>query len=315
MNSRINGNNFELSLASDIMNTDANIKFYDKESETLFNRLQSKSKKCFNIVLPSILTRITIVKIKLHKDQDGIKGNSSDITVINSNNQHIGLSLKHENLSLKHPRPKSIMDRITDNNVIIKEYRAKYSQINEKWYGNMKNHYINFCEMTDKEKKSMYKEFTDLLLDFLTSHTELVKGLFRFCTCTLASEDTSYILQIRGNNVITYQYNRTIGNNVNFKRINDRTVEISYGSATLKFRIHNAKKNITKNLSLKYDVTCPDNSLYSEIDKTGVARLPSSVPPSQYARIESLRLVAEEIVAAPDQKETKKIKVIIKLRK
>ncbi len=259
--SRQSGEEFEYVIARYLKET-YRYEFFDKYSENKYKKWTSVFE--YNEPdFPFIDEFADYDKIKFCKDTEGCIGNSSDIELHNDK-EWVPLSLKNNNLSIKHPRCSSIHNHISKQNK--KKYIDGYKKINDHYYKlAIDNGFTKFNEFDDRDKTQMYMDFKKLLMDICKQSISTCKSLFEFC---IGITHTHQIIVKRvGDNIICMRYKPITLDKICIRNVSYNTFILSISDISLKFRIHSASSRVTNILSLKYDVTPVDvNELFDVIE-------------------------------------------------
>lgn len=235
------------------------IKFFNEQSEHRYKQLALKSAGGqYDIQLPECITDKEISALQINADHAGIAGDSSDIILHCSDGIILPISLKYNNLSIKHPRPNSLKCcNLPD------QYYSEFKELNDKWYKNFSDSgYCVFSEVSKSDKFKMYRQFNELVLKHIVSIDQVV-ALFKFCTSI-----DQYLL--------VYEPKRGV---LNYYRIKDSSStdlpvlvsDTTFKTGILSFRLHTASKSITPTLSLKYDVTVSSKEELCELLATSTS--------------------------------------------
>jgi hypothetical protein len=197
----------------------------------------------------------TIKFIRLVPDSEGKNGNTNDIELYDAAQMFIcGLSVKHRNLSLKHPRAGSIGNHIGADvgNIKANLYVTHYTKLNLKWYEELSKN-TAFRDVDNAIIYKMYGEFINLLFNTLKNNHKSIVQLLKFC---LSIDDRLQYLVVFDKCIsIMEKIKLTKCRKYRIRKEPNRLV-ITIGDIIIYMRIHTASSNITKTLSLKYDVTC-----------------------------------------------------------
>jgi hypothetical protein len=200
----------------------------------------------YDICLPQFMLK-DYTKIKINSDNDGRLGNSNDITLYNGDDKSLGISIKNNNLSIKHPRAGSLSKLFKNS-----DYNKKYNNLNDSWYnGFVKSDIEKFNECEKSSKMDMYNDFVQLLVQELSKYESNIINIINFCV----SIYTDYILLKCKNRIRCYKNTIIHSKNFNVVKKSPNTFLIITDSYTIKFRLHTASSKVTKKLSLKYDVS------------------------------------------------------------
>lgn len=248
--SRKSGDEFEYLITRYLIET-YDYSFFDKYSETKYNKWSN----LFEYIEPNFPLFLdefaSYDKIKLCKDSDGCIGNSSDIELHNEV-EWVSISLKNNNLSIKHPRCSSMQNHISNKYKGV--YAAKYKRINDTYYQlALKTNLSKFSDFSDEDKNNLYTQINNLLIETCKKSILTCKLIAKFC---IGTTHTHQIIIKNQNNAITcMKYKPMIFDRAIIKNISYNTFILVVSNIALKFRIHTASSRITPTLSLKYDVT------------------------------------------------------------
>lgn len=259
--SRLSGEIFEYTIARFLKET-YNLSFYDIYSSKKYNKWQRK----FPYKEPNMqfIDEFTSYdKIRLCPDTDGCKGSSSDLELHNKF-EFVPISLKNNNLSIKHLRCSSIYNHIVPN--LQKEYMNKYSTLNDMYFQlAQENNYALFKDFSESEKNSLYSDLKGVLFNVCKKSAESCKRIFEFCigihhTRQIIIKQTKGIIEL-------YKYKPLNLQQIKIKNLSDSSFLLTISGISLRFRIHSASSRITKKLSMKYDVKPEDmDSLFEKIE-------------------------------------------------
>lgn len=259
--SRSSGERLEFSVTCHLIEV-YGLEFYDTYSSNKYTKWK-KTYEPMKLPMPYIDEFTNYNKIRLCKDTDGCTGNSSDIELHNDT-ELLPISLKNNNISIKHPRCGSMHKHMSERKKTA--YKEEYKDINAEYLRIFNEGDITtFKEINASVKSEMYKAFRDLLIKILLESAESCRLLFQFCIGTTYSHQ--FIIKYEKNEIRIFKYRELDFDHVKIKKISDNTFHMTVSGITLKFRIHNASSRITSNLSLKYDVTPVDiDSLFEELN-------------------------------------------------
>lgn len=204
--------------------------------------------KSINNELKKIQNSNKIYYYRLVKDTEGKSGQTDDIKYYSKEKQELfGLSLKRKNNSIKHNRPKSIIDRICSDKIIIDKYAKEYKLLNEKYYEKIKDK-IYFRNLDNKE--NLYKDFNNLICKYITTYN------LEECLYDFIFKKSKYILKMLDEtHIILKEKSFDKEDKLIIKTLNYNTLLLKNNSLYAKLRIHTASSKITPTLSLKYDIT------------------------------------------------------------
>ena len=244
--SRKSGDQFEYRITKLIINQ--GVKFSDTKSKDKFNKWEPQ----FKYVSYSIPIDFKLyTTIRLCTDKEGCTGSNADMILINATDS-LAISLKNNNLSIKHPRPSSIYKQLVKPLQV--EYVDKYAALNAKYYKlAIDNGYTAFEQFSANEKIKMYREFIQLLYGMCRRSRKSCISLFKFCT---GVHDKNQVVIKQQKGKITCYKCKEIDYDgvVKIKKISYNSFHINVSGVCIKFRIHTASKRVTKTLSLKYSV-------------------------------------------------------------
>lgn len=260
--SSINGYSLEYSIIAifnilELNNDNKKISSLKKQ----FNKLELNEKMLFlnkglKIINYFINTFDDIIDIKFSSPNDGKNNSSADLFII-LKNKTIPISLKNNNISIKHQRPNKFYShcRLDKTHEIALIYINKYNEINNKLYLKYKKYKL-FSNI--KNKEIIYYPFILLIKNFIKYYYKYLNfdNLLNF----IFGENNNIIITSLKNNILIYKFNKIE------KICKIKIYEIKYNSLqidflsknkkyTIKMRIHNASSKITNKLSLKLDTT------------------------------------------------------------
>ena len=274
MNSRLAGDTLEFTIA--LFLTNNKIKWHDEYTKNKFNKwknnIDDKLSNEINIILNNIFNNyfklLTFKSYKLMSDNHGTKGNNTDI-IIYQNNNYINISCKTNNISIKHQRPSGFPKQAKLCIHKSEQYIIDYKKCNDKWYIKFKN-LITFDNIIENDKMLMYQDFNNITCNYLYKCNEQeIINFYNF----LISYDRSYIFNLnrKKRNIIIYDYsNVKMPTQISMITQYKQYIEILFDNKiSLKMRLHNASKTITKKISVKYDTKLVNmNDLYTQTNFT-----------------------------------------------
>lgn len=203
-------------------------------------------------------------------DTSGKNADATDIRITSTCDYNI--SLKRNNCSIKHQRPSSLESQLKckDN-----EYKPEYKAMNDKWYSQIKHH-ASYCEMDKNTKINMLRDFNNLYAMYINDNQCSRNNLINF----LVSNEVpnKYIVKWTGKGKLTvYNCTKLVYPTTMYATVDDNYITLEFFDADdepyleITCRLHTAKKEITKNLSLKYDTTIKDieKTYESEVISSG----------------------------------------------
>lgn len=184
----------------------------------------------------------------------GVQGDTSDIVMIPSN---IRLSIKHNNMFIKHQRCNKLHKQLKLGHDDARQFEEEYKAINDKYFNKWKHcKTFNRCDKTE-----LYNEINRLSLKWMSGkHEHLV--------CYL-----NFILDLNPKKyIIFWDKRKQLVQIIHFDKLKDiiynetphlyisgNFIIIDFSSILIKMRLHNASSRITRTLSLKYCTTIQDN--------------------------------------------------------
>jgi hypothetical protein len=257
MNFKQSGETFEYGITTILLEY-WDVELYDEYSNKQYKKWRNNYKlKYYNIISLEFLDRPLFIRIV--PDYEGIYGNTSDLELIyNVDQKPIGISLKHNNLSLKHPHPLGLSKYLTKKESMI--YIKKYKIINSKWNDKI-SIYLKYNDIDKDMIYELYSDYVDILYNALISSDICIQGILKFCLSI--NNKTQYIMYkiCKTDDVIVLEHNPNIVlNNFKVKRVSQSTIIILIDTLSIKMRLHTSKSKISNNINLKYDVTCINNN-------------------------------------------------------
>ncbi len=247
--SRISGEVFEYIVTRFLKET-YNLSFYDSYSAAKYKKWQSKF-TYEEPKMPFIDEFVSYNKIRLCLDTDGCNGNSSDIELHNDL-EWVPISLKNNNISIKHPRCNSMHNHMSES--FQQTYIDKYNKINDKYFLLAESKgYTKFTDYSGAEKKQMYSELKGVLMNMCRKSPISCKKIFEFCIGICHTKQI--IIKQSKKQIECLKYKPINLQKVKITDISYNTFCINISGIDLKFRIHSASSRITSKLSMKYDVT------------------------------------------------------------
>lgn len=259
--SRLSGEIFEYTIARFLKET-YSLSFYNIYSSKKYNKWQKKFPyKEPNMQFIDEFTNYE--KIRLCPDTDGCKGSSSDLELHNKF-EFVPISLKNNNLSIKHPRCSSIYNHLVPS--LRKEYTNNYSTLNDMYFQlAQENNYASFKDFSESEKNSLYSDLKGVLFNVCKKSAESCNKIFEFC---IGIHHTRQIIIKQTKGIIEcYRYKPLDLKQIKIKNLSDSSFLLTISGIGLRFRIHSASSKITKKLSMKYDVKPEDiDALFEKIE-------------------------------------------------
>ena len=194
----------------------------------------------------------------INADSRGSKGESADIVVYEADKVTCRLSIKHNNCSLKHQRPRALHLQLQLNNDLSDTFKTQYYDINDRYYKEWKSKgYENCIDIPFQEKTILYKEINDLTISWLSKDNfAYLKTYLEFL---LDFSDNKYIIKydLHKNKFILLKYEKTITDDISNIKFIQKTsfIYIILKNIVVQMRLHTATTKIIPILSLKYDTT------------------------------------------------------------
>lgn len=207
--------------------------------------------------LDKILNGRKVKYYQLLDDNKGREGITSDIILHTTRNEHIGLSCKRNNMSIKHPCPSGMHRYLSSDKRGL--YMDAYKSLNDKWYkAFMKYEYYN--KIPYDRKHHMLNEFVVLVDKYLNS--EYIKFLLsynpgqeNYIVCMKDNKDTVNIMRMK--RIRAFKFSTDVKNS---------NIYITLNGIRIKMRLHTASLRITKKLRIKFDTRVLNvDSLYEEL--------------------------------------------------
>ena len=260
--SRLSGENFEFLFAHFCVQK--RLLFFNRFTENKYLSLKKLHKNdnnlfpCFERVLKHMKAD-KCVKFEWISDMKGREGRSEDF-VLYDGEKSISISCKKNNTSIKHQRPSNMYAHMGLSNEEKNNYISKYKQLNDDWFKKTEK-YQTFSFIPAQDKLQLYSEINSVVLEFLLKAKSTTFYEFLFASnppFVLKNDTRKKILSVYS----CVSSSPTLVNGT----MKSNALYLTYSNdIVLKLRIHNASKNITKSLSLKYDTTIANfEKLYSE---------------------------------------------------
>ena len=176
--------------------------------------------------------------VTLYKSKDCVKG--------------LGISIKHNNFSIKHQRPGNLWNQAKFKGKDINDFQEEYQELNDMWYFKIKK-YKTFQNIPSSLKNSMYKDFNQLAIDWLNKEKTSIPNLLLF----LWDYDTRFIVHCNfySKTINLYTKEKLPTNNISTV-LSDSNTTIKFTSNKLQIitmRLHTCQSQITPRLGIKYD--------------------------------------------------------------
>jgi hypothetical protein len=201
-------------------------------------------------------------------DNDGTKGITSDIYVCNDTTS-IGISCKRNNLSIKHQRPRALIQHLMLSKETELQYKTEYDKLIGDFFTTSNSAKHILFNQVGNLKNKLYTDINELACKYIYAAADENKlHLIKFMLS--ANEKNAFILHYNDNNKtfkvckLAKSVNAIESFNVTCKKTNYLEIECN----TIKFilRIHNASSRITKEVSVKYDTKLLDyDSVFAPI--------------------------------------------------
>ncbi len=211
------------------------------------------------------------IRYNLHNDKCGIKGDTTDIDIIterrtiqnkdiiygktSSSTEILHISLKYNNLSIKHQRPSNLPSQLSLSQQASANYRKQYTKLNESIYQKIKQ-YPTFNCVPDKNK--IIKPIIDLAEDTFRKYcnSRVSKNLLSYLTGGKVNKLILMIKDAPKQDIEMYKFTPCDQTLYIVKRINDLNIQIIFGTDYIfNLRLHTASSRITKSLNFKFDTT------------------------------------------------------------
>ena len=170
---------------------------------------------------------------------------------------HLHLSIKHNNLSLKHQKANKLALQLQLSAKEKAKFETSFSQISREFYERWKIR-DKFCNVTFSERMEMYDRVNGLTVEYLKGASEA--EFTRYITFLLCDKPLHYILNCdtKGErvSVLSTSGGGGCGGGTGSNRdisIRGTFIYITHGSSQIKMRLHTCTSRITPCIGLKYD--------------------------------------------------------------
>jgi len=201
-------------------------------------------------------------------DNDGSKGITSDVYVCNETSS-IGISCKRNNLSIKHQRPRALIQHLMLDKETELLYKTEYDKLIGDFFNTANSSKHTLFNQVTNLKNKLYSDINELACKYISAASDENKlHLIKFMLS--ANEKNSFILHYNDKNKsfkvckLAISIDTIKSFNVTCKKTNYLEIECN----TIKFvlRIHNASSRIKKEVSVKYDTKLLDyDSVFAPI--------------------------------------------------
>ena len=268
-NSNLNGRLFEYLIAEDIKREFGSSSFFTRNTikdnerdKQKLNQISNETLSHFQKNIPLISRWLrrefnhTNIKMDRISDNDGKKGDVTDIR-LSSCNRELNLSLKNNNVSIKHqrPGPTPIHFGYTKKDQATILFLNKYNNINKKFFNiaKSKNSKLeNYDEISDDIKnKFLYTPTCKLVCDFINNNSN--KGL-EYQNFIIGEIDYKQIV-LSKNKIKIKSFDNIPKSKTVSSKIDSRGYILVdfHNNIILSMRLHNASKKISEKGSLKFD--------------------------------------------------------------
>lgn len=202
------------------------------------------------------------------QDNDGTRGITSDIYVCNTTTS-IGISCKRNNLSIKHQRPRALIQHLMLSKETELEYKTEYDKLIGNFYNTANTAKHILFNQVGESKHKLYSDINELACKYISAAADENKlHLIKFMLS--ANEKNSFILHYndKKKSFKVCQLAKSIDTIESFNVTCVKTNYLEIECNTIKFvlRIHNASSRITKEVSVKYDTKLLDyDSVFAPI--------------------------------------------------
>ena len=236
----------------------------------------SQSKKIAKFIESEYFLNADSLVLERVGDGYGTKGDPTDIQ-LKTNEMVLNISLKHNNLSLKHQRPASVYQQIKVNDKAGEsDYRSRVKQISNDFFRSAKSIDRNirlFKEVKQADNnlidEELYRLITHEYFQVLSQYAqvrEVVQNFFYFLV-----GNVNYIQITMSENLIKIAKFNDIDapDSMEFSRISDSTFDLKFNNDfVFNLRLHTASSRIenceNNCCSLKFDTKCSQMSIPSE---------------------------------------------------
>lgn len=176
---------------------------------------------------------------------------TSDIIVHASPPIHI--SIKHNNLSLKHQKSSNLWSQMRMCESRKKKFMTAYNKIETEWHARWSG-YATFSDLPSEAKRELYDDINELTVkNLLSCPKKDARGYIDFILDLPA--ENKYILKcnVEKNNVQVLQLNIPSVSPTSVVKEGNFVIIHLEGGLSIRMRLHSCKTNVTRTLGLKYD--------------------------------------------------------------
>jgi hypothetical protein len=168
----------------------------------------------------------------------------------------MGISCKRNNGSVKHQRPRALIQQMSLAISIETEYKAEYDKLVKQFYDECTEAKRTMFNKVGGAKTKLYADINALVCKYIHSAPDENKlALVKFILS--ASESNMVVLHYNDKKkalrLLKLQTSLETIDSFSIQSVSSNTLQITCNNVKLSLRIHNAKKDITPSVSLKYD--------------------------------------------------------------
>ena len=138
----------------------------------------------------------------------------------------------------------------------ITGYTSAYKALNDDWFSRL-SEYTQFCQIDKDMKLSMLRDFNELYAGHINTNQHRKSDLLDFLTSNKIKN--KYIVKWENHHLSIYNCAKLNVPDTIYAEVRDNYITLEFFDAECEVilevscRLHTAKKDITKNLSIKYD--------------------------------------------------------------
>lgn len=184
-------------------------------------------------------------------------GQTADIVLPSTTTSPIKLSIKNNNVFIKHQRPNKLHMQLGLDAEDAAAFQGQYKEINDRYYQkwHQQSGYRLFNQIPTEEKFALYQEINDLTISWMLKDLDKLR---RYVFFVLDVDPDKYILKWdpgRTDFSVISGIKTSLDEPPSITTRDGSFIEIRTHDLLVKLRMHNARSRITPTLSLKYNTT------------------------------------------------------------
>jgi hypothetical protein len=193
-------------------------------------------------------------------DNSGKQGDASDITLCFRRNLRIGISLKRNNASIKHPRPNALGRQLALEDTAARLYKKKFNAVTTAFAKrSAKGGKAEFCDVPQYERARLYRSVNRLVAATLRKATPDQQLQFVCFLLSVNTKPTVVMTYSDKTRACSFMRIRDLQSLASLKMgrisVKEHCLNVAFGDVKLRLRLHNASKTVGVSPSIKYDVT------------------------------------------------------------